>query len=197
MTRPTKGWRAPSVLRRLERDERGVTAIEFAFVAVPFLAFIFMTIEVAFVYGGTVSLEHALEQSARKIRVGQPFASLDEFRNDICSNVIMMGGCENQLVVDVRTVDSLSNAGNQDVLSAYQGADGNFQQPDANDPGTYQPGSGSSVVLVNIFYKWDIIAQLPIFFNFRNGGASVSPLANQSDGSRLMSATMAFRNEPF
>jgi len=189
--------RGSRFFKRLKRDEEGTTAIEFAFVAIPFLAFLFMTIEVAFVYGGTVSLEHALEKSARKIRVGQAYASLAEFRTDICSHVVMMANCNSKLVVDVRTLPNLGDAGGADVYGDYLDNGGNFTQPAPGDPGTYQPGSGSSVVLVNIFYKWDIIAQLPIFFNFRNGGYAVSPLANQGDGSRVMSATVAFRNEPF
>lgn len=185
-----------NIIRRLKRDESGVTAIEFAFVAIPFLAFLFMTIEVAFVYGGTVSLEHALEKSARKIRVGQAFASLEDFRTDVCSHVVLMSNCNNKLVVDVRTLDNLSDAGNEDVFNDYQDGDGNFEQPDDGD-GTYNPGGGTSVVLVNAFYKWDVIAQIPVFYNFNQGGGAISPLANQGDGTRILSATVAFRNEPF
>lgn len=193
----TRGGGRRSIIRRLKRDESGVTAIEFAFVAIPFLAFLFMTIEVAFVYGGTVSLEHALEKSARKIRVGQAFDSLEDFREDVCGNVVLMSGCMNKLVVDVRTLDNLSDAGNEDVFSDYQDGDGNFEQPDDDDEGNYNPGGGTSVVLINAFYKWDVIAQIPVFYNFKQGGGAISPLANQGDGSRIMSATVAFRNEPF
>ncbi|MEL7543598.1 MAG: TadE family protein [Pseudomonadota bacterium] len=184
-------------LRRARRDEKGATAIEFAFVAAPFLAFLFMTIEVAFVYGGTVSLEHALEKSARKIRVGSAFSNMEDFRNDVCSHVVLLSNCQSKLIVDVRTLGTFGDAGDQDVFGDYTNNNGSLEQPDPNDPGQYDTGGGGTVVLVNAFYKWDLIAQLPIFFNFRDGGYAVSPLANQSDGTRVMSATVAFKNEPF
>ncbi len=190
-------YRGSSILRRLKRNEEGSTAIEFAFVAAPFLAFLFMTIEVAFVYGGTVSLEHALEKTSRQIRVGAAFASLDDFKTEVCNHVVLLTNCQSKLVVDVRTLNNFGEAKTTDVFSSYQDGSGNFQPPGAGQ-GTYQPGQGSAVVLVNAFYKWDIIAQLPIVMNFEEKGKyPISPLANQGDGSRIMSASVAFRNEPF
>ncbi|MEL6287788.1 MAG: TadE/TadG family type IV pilus assembly protein [Pseudomonadota bacterium] len=180
-------------IRRLRRNEDGATALEFAFVAAPFLAFLLMTIEVAFVYGGTVSLEHALEKSSRKIRVGQPFGNLQEFKADVCGNVVLLSNCLNKLVVDVRTINGFGGADNQNVYGDYQDGSGDLQ----NGNQQYDTGAGGSVVLVNAFYKWDIIAQLPIFYRWTDGGGFTSPLANQSDGSRVMSATVAFKNEPF
>ncbi|MGI9406986.1 MAG: TadE/TadG family type IV pilus assembly protein [Hyphomicrobiaceae bacterium] len=199
MTKPieaTPARRAKSVLRRLKRNERGTTAIEFAIVAVPFFAFIFQTIEVALVYGGTVSLEHALEKVARTIRVGNPASSSSDFRNQVCAEVVLLRDCQSKLIVDVRTLGGLGDASNTNVMNEYS-TGGQLNGPgDPGNPGTYNTGAGGTVVLVNAFYKWDIVAQLPIFYNWESGNAT-SPLANQGDGSRVLSATVAFVNEPF
>ena len=188
--------RSLSVLRRLRRNEEGATALEFAMVVAPFLMFIIQTIEVAFVYGGTVALEHALEQSARKIRVGTPMASITEFKNDVCSHVVLLSDCNGKLIVDVRTLGSLGGAGGVDVMSDYTDSGGALLDP-GTSPDQYDVGQGGSDIMVNVFYKWDIFAQLPFFINWQGTGAAVSPLANQADGSRVVSATVIFKNEPF
>ncbi len=192
----TRAKRSLSVLRRVRRNEEGATAIEFAMVIAPFLAFIFQTMEVALVYGGTVSLEHALEQSARKIRVGAPMATIAEFKDDVCSHVVLLSDCKSKLIVDVRTLASLGGAGGVDVMSSYTDGGGNLLDPGTSPP-QYDVGAGGSDVMVNVFYKWDIFAQLPFYFNWQGTGATVSPLANQADGSRVVSATVIFKNEPF
>ena len=51
---------------------------------------------------------------------------------------------------------------------------------------TYQPGNGGDIVVVRAFYEWPVFVTL-LGLNFGN-------LAN---GAHLLSATAAFRNEPF
>ena len=58
----------------------------------------------------------------------------------------------------------------------------------------FETGGAGSVVLVNVYYKWDVIGKIPggfPAFNMKWG------LANQTDGSRLLTAMAAFQNEPF
>ena len=50
----------------------------------------------------------------------------------------------------------------------------------------YAPGKGSSVVLVQAYYKWPTVVNLP-GFNWRT----------LPDGTRLLGASRVFRNEPF
>jgi hypothetical protein len=50
----------------------------------------------------------------------------------------------------------------------------------------FTPGVGSSVVLVQVYYKWPTLVNLP-YFN----------LATQAGNTRLMSAVRVLRNEPF
>jgi hypothetical protein len=50
----------------------------------------------------------------------------------------------------------------------------------------FTPGAGSSTVLVQVYYKWPTLVNLPGF-----------NLATQAGNSRLMSAVRVLRNEPF
>jgi hypothetical protein len=52
---------------------------------------------------------------------------------------------------------------------------------------SYDPGVGGDVIVVRAFYPWDLPASLP----------EVISLSNMQDKSRLLIATVAFRNEPF
>jgi hypothetical protein len=50
----------------------------------------------------------------------------------------------------------------------------------------FQPGTGSSIVMVQVYYKW------PTILNFAG-----LDLASYSDGTRLLGAVRVFENEPF
>ena len=169
-------------LRRARKDDKGFTAVEFALVAAPFLAFVFAILEVALVYFGTFTLENAVDQASRQIRTGQAqTAGWDKsaFVNEVCSKVATFSDCPGKLKVDVRAFTNFSGA----------------QRPDAFDPNgdldennldSFDLGEGGDVVLVSVYYKWDLIGSIP--------GIG---LQNQSDDSRLIIALAAFRNEPF
>ena len=51
---------------------------------------------------------------------------------------------------------------------------------------TYAPGTGGDVVVVQAYYKWPTLVNLP-GFNFQN----------LPDGSRLIGSSRVFKNEPF
>ena len=51
---------------------------------------------------------------------------------------------------------------------------------------TYEDGVGSSIILVEAYYKWPIVLNI---FDFN--------LANLPDNTRMLSSVRLFRNEPF
>ena len=51
---------------------------------------------------------------------------------------------------------------------------------------TFDPGGGGDVVVVRVFYDWQLMAP-----------GVVSGMTNMSGNKRLISATAVFRNEPF
>ena len=81
---------------RFRRDQDGATAVEFALVAVPFLALLFAIIELAMMFWTTQILEESLSQTARSLLTGQPqtrytsglaTVTRDAFKIDLCANV--------------------------------------------------------------------------------------------------------------
>ena len=167
-------------LRLFRRERSGAAAVEFAIVAAPFFALLFALIEIGLVFFGSFTLENAVEQASRMIKTGQAQQqgfSESKFKEEVCDNVHALFDCMAGLKVDVRKFDDFGSVSLPPALNESGELQDNF---------TYDPGVGGEIVVVRVFYEWSLIANLP--------GAG---LGNMSNGNRLMSATAAFRNEPF
>ena len=182
-----QAWRTSA--RRLHRDEHGFTAVEFGMVATPFLMFLFGIINVGLMYFTTFTIENATESAARAIRTGQiktlgsggVAASQAEFKAQVCNRVPGFVDCTNKLRVDVQVVaDGAAPTPPSGNASGALKTDEQMGYPAAF--------AGGQIVLVTTFYQWDLAKVLP----FLNVGSS-----SMSDGSRLIRATVAFKNEPY
>lgn len=165
--------------QRLARDTRASVALEFGILAVPFFALIGATLETAVMFLTAQILDSAVQDASRLIRTGQ---AEDEnfnevsFRAAVCERTYGLFNC-NAFRIRVNTLTDFAsaspppptdNSGNWTVVPSY------------ND------GEGSSIVMVEVYYKW------PVILNF--GGFS---LQDQPDRTRLLSAMRVFKNEPF
>jgi Flp pilus assembly protein TadG len=172
-------------LKRFTRNDRGVTAVEMALLAVPFFALLGAILETAVVFLASQILDGAVQDSGRLIRTGQaqsnspaPYTSAD-FQNAICSRLFNLFDCTKLLV-------------NVTVVSNFASATAPPSPIDPTDPSkwtlaaTYNPGTGSSVIMVQVYYKW------PVILNFDGFN-----LATSSDGTHLLAAVRVFANEPF
>jgi Flp pilus assembly protein TadG len=197
MTRNTgailKAWRRS--VRSLRQDEQGFTAVEFGMVATPFLMFLFGIINVGLMYFTTFTIENATESAARAIRTGQVKtmgtdalgnptggpATKENFKKQVCDRVPGFVDCAGKLRVDVQVVADGA------APSPPAGSGSGTLKTDAQMgyPGSF---SGGQIVLVTTFYQWDMAKFLP----FLNVGSS-----SMGDGSRLIRATVAFKNEPY
>jgi len=167
------------ILRRLRADNSGSTAIEFGIVAAPFFALMLALIEVSLVFFANFTLENAVDQASRMIRTGQAQEqgfSEAQFKQAVCDNVSGVYDCMAGLKLDVRKFDDFGGINLPDPLDGDGELLNNFG---------FDIGGGGNVVVVRAFYEWDLIANFP-------GG-----LGNMPNGSRLLVATAAFRNEPF
>jgi Flp pilus assembly protein TadG len=166
-------------LRGFAASEGGATAVEFAIVAAPFFALVFAILETALIFFSQQTLETAVANAAREVRVGiaqQNGYSDDQFKDRICQQVVSLLKCED-LMIDVRTYSTFDGI---PLGAPAFDPDGNV-----DDAGfTYQPGGGSDIVTVRAFYQW------PTFAQFLG-------LGNMPNGKHLLSAASAFRNEPF
>jgi Flp pilus assembly protein TadG len=168
-------------LLRFAHAKSGAAAVEFALVAVPFLALLFAIIQTALVFFAGQSLEYAVAQSSRLILTGQAQgANLDQasFKTKVCEDVTALFDCANKLQVNVQDYSSFAAA------STTPPYDSNGQLDTSKL--VYQPGGPGDIVVVSLYYQW------PIYVRLLDGD-----LSNQNGNTRLLIATAAFRNEPY
>jgi len=167
-------------ITRFHRAREGAAAVEFALIAAPFFLLIFATLEVALFFLGSTIIENGVNEAARSIRTGQLQQSgqtVEDFRGAICERISSVADCS-RIQLDVRTFDSFSSSSMTSPLNA----DGEID--DTNF--TFDPGGGGDVVVVRVFYDWQLMVP-----------GVVSGMTNMSGNKRLISATAVFRNEPF
>jgi len=185
MTRPASrlGRALAARMRGFGGDSRGVTALEFALVGVPFFAMILGLLELGIIFLISTSLDNATGDAARTIRTGQlqggGTASAAGFQKAICSQMGWMSGqCASSLQVDV------------EPYANFQGTNGQgapIANGQLNNAGMkFTCGSPGSIVLVRAYFSWPLIA--PGF-----DGA----LQKLSNGSTVITASAVFRNEPY
>lgn len=169
--------RAPA-RRRFLRDKSGAV-VEFALVATPFFALMFAIIETAMVFFAGQVLETAAQDSARMIMTGQAQGSswsANQFKQQVCSRIYGLFDCQNGIHVDVRKFSTFQNVQITNPVS-----NGTF-----NNNFVYEPGGPGDIVVVRLYYLWPV--SLPTLgYNLSDVNGSL----------RLITATAAFRNEPF
>jgi Flp pilus assembly protein TadG len=172
-------WCGCKTVRQLARREDGAAAVEFALVAMPFLALVFAIIETAIVFFAGQVLETAASDSARLIMTGQAQTqglTQATFKQQVCSKIYGLFDCNGGVYVDVETFSTFSNVSLQSPLDSSGKIDTSKFQ--------YTPGGPGDIVVVRLVYQW------PVF-------VSMLGLSNMANSSRLMMATAAFRNEPY
>ncbi len=163
------------------RARAGSAAIEFALIAPIFFIFLMGTMETGIIFLGNFVLQNATNDAARQIRTGQVALggiSQTAFRQVICGEISPLLACDGNLQVDVETVSTFSQAAVTNPITAS-----NTLDPALNN---WQPGTVCSVVLVRTFYTYPVATPLLTAF-----------LVNINSTQHLLTAAVAFRNEPF
>jgi Flp pilus assembly protein TadG len=171
--------------RAFARDERGVTLLEFGFLALPFFTIIFAMIETTMVFFAGQILDAAVDDASRLIRTGQAQTEefdLTDFREQVCDELYGLFDC-GAVKLKVSVVTNFTSA-----TAAPPTQTGSDCDPscDWTIEESYKAGTGKQIVMVQAYYKWPVIVNLP-GFNFQN----------QPDGVRLLGTVRVFANEPF
>jgi Flp pilus assembly protein TadG len=180
MPSPALSAAATKALRRFRRNRRGSAAVEFALVAPVFFALLFAIIETAIVFFAGQVLETVTQDSSRMIMTGQAQTggfSQAQFKTYVCGKISVLFDCVNGIYVDVQSYPGFSSVAITDPIDGGK----NFVPPN-----NYSPGGPGDIVVVRLFYQW------PLFVT----GLGYN-IANLSGSKRLLSATAAFRNEPY
>ena len=169
------------------RDTRGVAALEFAIVALPFFLFVFAILGSSLYFFTMNSLEHGVEAASRQIRTGETKlngTSIGDFRQSVCNEAGSAIDC-NKLRVLIQNSDDWANITPQGCL------DGNGQM--VNSTGAVDDlvddysGDASFIALITLCYEWDLANT----FDFLMLGASPG-----GSGAAVMQASTALRIEP-
>jgi len=166
-------------LRRFRRSRRGSAAVEFALVAPVFFALLFAIIETALMFFAGQVLETITQNSARMILTGQAQSGAytqANFQSYVCGQIPALFTCAN-IWVDVEDYPAFSSV----VINSPIDASGNFV---ANK---YCPGNAQDIIVVRLAYQW------PLFVT----GLGYNIASVPGGSMHLLTATAAFRNEPF
>ena len=180
-----KGWhRMKRQGRHFTRDQRGVTAIEFGLLALPFFGIIGAIIQTSVIFLSSQILESAVQDAARTIRTGQvqdAGATIEEFRADICGRLYgLFPDCAG-LHIRVNTLDNFQSADLEPPL------DTDCETPcDWTVGESWTPGNGKAVTLVHVYYRYPVTIQLGML-----------GISNMGDGRPQMGSATVFQNEPF
>jgi Flp pilus assembly protein TadG len=173
------GWPRKPLRRGFGRAQDGAVAIEFAFVAFPLFFMIFAIIEVALYFTIDSVLDNAVTETGRMIRTGQASAegmTREQFKALMCSQMsVFSSDCATRATVDVRVIPQF--AAPADPLD-----DGVFDPAEVN---SYTNGAPGSLMMVRVWYRQ------PLFTSYLAKG-----LSRTNDGTYMLNATTAFRNEP-
>jgi Flp pilus assembly protein TadG len=170
-------------IRRLARQEDGVAAVEFGFVALPFFALLFAIIETALVFLANQSLETAAANSARLVLTGQAQSlSLSDFKTQTCLRLKAMFDCAGKLKIEVKTFATFAELIEHNKKKLTDPITKELKITES-----YQPGAASQIVVVRLVYPFPVLASKLLGFT----------LSDMAGGARLLVATVAFRNEPF
>jgi Flp pilus assembly protein TadG len=171
-------------LRRLWRDQSGVTAIEFGLLAPPLFAIIGVILETSVMFLSSQVLDSAVHDAARQIRTGQlqqQHYNLAQFETLVCSRLFGLFRDCSGLQVSVTPVSNFTSA------QVTMPVDPNCVE---NCPWllneTFDAGAKSSTMIVQVYYKWPVVLNIP----------SLMP-NKMKDGTVLMGSVDVFRNEPF
>ncbi|MEO1554003.1 MAG: TadE/TadG family type IV pilus assembly protein, partial [Pseudomonadota bacterium] len=100
-------------------DKRGMAAVEFAMIAIPFFFLIFGLLEVCVIFIMSSILEHAASEASRQIRTGQlqtaglsAAATQTAFEDSVCDELFGLLSCDSsRLKFDVQTFASFGLTG--------------------------------------------------------------------------------------
>lgn len=165
--------------RRFIREQDGAAAVEFALVALPFLALLFAILETALVFFAGQTLETAAAESSRLIMTGQAQTAnytKEDFKTQVCNRIYGLFSCS-EIYVDVKQYTAFSTANNTAPVT-----NGTFDTSKMD----YVPGGPGCIEVVTLYYQW------PIYVSLLGSG-----LSNLNGNKRLLAATAVFRNEPY
>lgn len=180
LTFPNAAWNALKVRSGLyRRDHRGVVAIEFAFLALPFFMLMFAILETSLVFIGEITLEQAVSRAGRTVRTGEVASAnltQEAFKKNLCAEILFMLRCDG-IKFDLESYATFAAIPTAPPLKNGSLDSGSF---------VYQPGAPGEIMALRVFYEW------PLLTDFMR-----KALAPANGSTYLLQSTDVFKTEPF
>jgi Flp pilus assembly protein TadG len=174
--------------RDLKKNQRGSAAVEFAMVALPFMAMMFGLFEIMMIFFVQTALESAVAEESRKVKTGQASTGAGinaaTFKANVCARMMGMVDCTNRLFVMVETQPLAGTLPSPFTTPSILGA-----------PPYNQNTLPNAIVVVRGYYMWPLLT--PGIAEVFKNTSTTGPNGDLGDKNRLLVATSAFRNEPF
>lgn len=90
-----------------KRNEDGVVAIEFAFLAIPFFLTLLAIMEIALVLTAAMQFEHAVNRVSRRIMTGETQHEQAAIRKDLCGEIVLNIDCAS-MRIDYKEIANVS-----------------------------------------------------------------------------------------
>jgi Flp pilus assembly protein TadG len=182
------------IFRRLSRDERGVTLIEFALVGPMFIFLLLAIIEIGLTMLTQFVLDGAARSAARMVRTGQVQSGggITTFQNQLCAQVASLLPNCSAVLFEVQAFPNFSSINFTPCTS----------NANANPPGNcpFVPGTGGEVVGVRVSYARPYIVPW-VGECLTTGqcwlGLGTSASAPSGTYTTTLMSTVVFQNEPF
>lgn len=187
------------ILRKLQRDDRGVTIVEFAFVAPVMALFLGGLLELGYVAFARSTLESSILVASRASKVAEcPAQSAALIRADLVESMsVVLSADGNPPTLEVNSYgNAFSNVGNPEPFNDLDG-NGKFDPgesyTDINGNGQWDPDMGKT----GNYGQFGEVVAFKASFNVPSLLPFVSSAIGNTDGSYRITAETVIRNEPF
>ncbi|MCW2282344.1 Flp pilus assembly protein TadG [Rhodoblastus acidophilus] len=180
--RPRAFLRLPGAARRLPAAREGSTAVEFALIALPFIALMVAIFEVAMVFLAQHELETAVEKTSRSLLTGQTQTANPtqaQFVSSICGYLPAFFTCS-KIMVDLQPAASFAAANTSAPTLTYD-ASGNV-----SNTWQFNMGASGNIMVLRVMYQFPVLPDIM--------GLKLAKLGN---GSRLLMASAVFQTESY
>lgn len=165
--------------KKLSGARDGATAIEFAFLAIPFFMIIFAILETFFALIAEQVISSATDTMARRLRTGQISQNITaaEFRAQFCHEASAIISCSadeidnpSKLYIDLRSFNKFSDIPKDVPLTAHSTG----HDLDSSQLG-FNPGGPGSINMLRIYYRWPVVTDLirPFLTNVKTADSTV------------------------
>jgi len=162
------------------KNREGATAIEFAFLAMPYLLLSLGIIEISLMFASESMLEGATTRAARTVKTGQlqqsGAADLESnFRTTLCNYAPVLIRCED-IVIEAKVMESFAD---------YDSMQPQFDEDGMMESDGFALGGSSEKILIRVAYNYTAFTPL------------VGQILWGPDSSRLFVSTIVLQSEPY